>query len=386
MAMEVQVLVNNYGLPLDFAQRLLQFMGNDLENAIQVLEESEKNMVVLKAKFLSNRKGFYGAFLLFYNFRTNQVEYVLAVVTRDAELSRVRLDAGWQEVFELVTGFVNSSSFNVDLSSNIEQAVLLSHNQNYINSFFVDPSQIDMVNIKRFLLSEIGKVLQDTTVVVKVVKQDVDVFKFRNLIRKVSDGIEQIPQEESDRLMLLTLSVDPVLSPIGGIDIDKVVPGMQIKVKINDERDVAYLIGKVLGAVDSVDLKEGIYGRLVYKKIVENTDNVRILVEFGPGIYGTFRVGSKVRVDYNKDEKIVLNSNDVSNAKVSKKEKKKDDSFKQQVRQVGSLDEIQLNVQDTSRQNMPGVSSKDRFWSMAILGLLIAIGVAGVLLMFFLFL
>ncbi len=375
MPMEAQILVNNYGLPLDFAKKLLQFMGGDIENAIQVLEESEKDMIVLKVKFLSNRKGIYGALQLYYNFRTAQVEYVAVVVTRDNDLSRLRLESDWKEVYQNISKFYASSTFSPEVSEQIEQALLLPNNQNYINSFFLDQNQIDMVNTKRFLLSEVSKVVQDTSIVIKVVKQEVDVFKFRTMLKNINQGIKQIPQEESDRLMLLTLTVKPVLSPIGGIDIEKVVPGMQIKVNLDDDREIAYFVGKILGAVDSTGLKDAVYGRLIYKKRVADTENLRVIVEFGPGIYGSFRIGNRVRVDYNKDEKIILPPNTVSHRKDVL-----DEGTRQTVREVGALDGVKLNVQNVVSPNkVSSQSAEEKKWSLALILLLSAIGIVLVL-------
>ena len=65
MALEAEILSNNYGLPIEFGRSFIQFTKGDLEAAIKIIEASEKDMIVLKGKFISGKKMSNGA----YHFR-----------------------------------------------------------------------------------------------------------------------------------------------------------------------------------------------------------------------------------------------------------------------------------------------------------------------------
>ncbi len=296
MAVEFHILMNNYGISEEFAKRLLDFTRNDLEGAIQILESSEQDVYAVQMKFLSSKKMAYGAILLFYNLQNHVPEFIYAAVSGDSRLSKLNIDLPWNEYLAEMSGFMMQDGADFDTASRIENEILHPDNIKYIIQFFYDKNNPDVVNFKRFILSHLSKVMLDTAIVLKVQTSPIDVFKYKNTLSQFKSGLKIVPKEGKDLTMLINMHIEPVLAPIGGTDIDKMNIGDEILVKIADERDVVTYLGQLLDFVDDAGLNKALYGKVVKHVHNAESQNHMVTLEFGPGIYGTFSVGQKVRV------------------------------------------------------------------------------------------
>ncbi|MGC8764904.1 MAG: hypothetical protein ACP5QT_03375 [Brevinematia bacterium] len=298
MALEAEILSKNYQLPQDFTQKLLKFTKDDLEAAIKILEAAEKSVVFLKGKFITNKKIFNGAFIFAYNFELKELSYVFFVVSSDASLSRINIEASWKDFYNELYQYANGNAANLELSHELERIILVPENLRYVTNFFVDSSNIDQVNLKRFLINEIAKIIMDSGLSIKTAVELTDVFAFENFLSQNPLGQKANKKSAKDLLLILNLKVEPVLAPIGGIELGNLEYGDEILLKIKDERDIVQF---VLSMVSPESFQAGaIYAMMVYKELDEVTGNYGVRVEFGPGIYGSFLVGSKVRIQARK--------------------------------------------------------------------------------------
>lgn len=297
MSLESDILVNNYGIPKDFAEKLVHFSQGDVEGAIRILEASEKDVVVLKGKFISSKAIRYGAFVLFFNFQTQIPEYFYCAVSSEANISKIRLELDWREFIAEMMGFMQGREADFDIASRIEGEVLSSSNIGYISNFFLDRSNIDFVNLKRFLISTISRITMDESIVLKFVQAGADVFKFRTLLSELKEGLKVRPKTNPDLIMLVNLNIEPILAPIGGKDIESISPGEDVLVKFTDDREISGYVAEILKSSDpGLSTADGFYGRVLQNTKNSETSSNRLTLEFGPGICGSFRVGSKVRV------------------------------------------------------------------------------------------
>ncbi len=300
MALEAEILENNYGLPADFARSFIQFTKGDIESAIRVIESSEKDMVVLKMKFISSKKMINGALMLFYNFQTGMPEYAFAVVTGDQNLSRIRIENPWRDVEAELQRHLSGADSDPEFASKIEARVLYSDNLSYLSSFFLDKTTVDLTNIKRFILNEISKVLMDTGIILKLVSEEIDVFRFRSFLTGIKHGLKVAVKNRTDFITLLNLRIEPLLAPLGGTDIEKVRLGDDILVRIADAREI---VPFALSFVDPARIVENnYYGKMVMKSSSPGSDNTMVIVEFGPGIYGKFIIGGKIRLQIREQQ------------------------------------------------------------------------------------
>jgi len=294
MALESEILVTNYGISSEFADNLLHFTKGDVEGAIKILEASEKDVIALKAKFISSKKMTNGSIIVFYNFQTNLPEFVFCVVSSDQSLGKMKIENHWNSFIEDMKRFVGSVESDPEAASRIESQVLSPENVKYINSFFIDKSNFDMVNIKRFLVSEVSKVMMDTGIVIKITTEEVDVFRFKNYFNESKFGLKVIIQNPITNGMLINIKVDPILTPIGGVDVEKTQIDDQVLVRFVDERQIVSYIKDL--SMSKEENNGAIYGKVIRNIKSMDTNNIIVTLEFGPGIYGTFIMGGKVKV------------------------------------------------------------------------------------------
>lgn len=301
MALEAEVLVNNYNLPPDFANRIIQFTQGDLEAAIRFIEASEKGIFILKGKFISSKKSCNGALLLFYNQQTNTPEYVFVVVSTDPAIARIKIEDSWRTMHEAMMRFYTSKEANKELSSKIESRLLAQENASYFSIFFT-LSGVDIVNLKRFLLNEISKILIDTNTILKVAREATDVFHFSGFIKMTNVGLKLQPQSQLNLITLLNISVEPVLAPLGGKDVEKIDIGDEILVRVTDTREIVHFL---MGFINTSSVSPGkLFGRVIFNQKTSTSLNNLVVLEFAPGVFGRFSIGEKIRVHVkSKEEK-----------------------------------------------------------------------------------
>jgi hypothetical protein len=354
MALEAEILENNYGLPADFAKRFVQFTKGDIEAAISIIEASEKDMTVLKMKFISSKKMVNGAILLFYNFQTNSPEYIFAVVSGDSNLSRIKIENGWKEVYAELEKYMVGSDSDPEYASKIESRILYSENLSYISGFFLDKSTVDLTNIKRFILSEISKVLLDTGIILKLVSEEIDIFRFRNFLAVTKMGLKVVTKNKMEWLTLLNIRIEPVLAPLGGTDIEKTQLGDEVLVKIADNRDIVPFI---LSFVDpNLFVESSLYGRLVHRNTSQGTENNMVIVEFGPGIYGKFIIGGKIRVQVREKQQKVLEDGTVVATDGTAEHR----SFMDQVPKIDEIPQTHADPETILNSYQQGGSSRNK--------------------------
>lgn len=339
MAVESQILINNYGVTEEFANNLLLFTKNDVEGAIRILEAAERDVVVLKAKFISSKKMVYGAVVLFYNFQFNIPQYVFCAMSGDLNLSRIRIEADWRDFIQEITGFMEGKEAEFELASRIESEILSPENVPYITSAFIDKTTYDMVNLKRFMLNCLSKVLLDNQIVFKLSSAELDVFKFNTFLSNTKIGLKIIPKQGIKEVMMINLKIDPVLAPIGGTDIEKTFLGDEILVKIMDDRDIARYIADLIGGRDDSGIPKAVWGRVAHNQKSQETGNNMLNLQFGPGLFGSFAIGSKVRVqlkerDRQPDQHAQQTGNNQSGL---------DEESMRQIRELGSMTDAPKN-------------------------------------------
>ncbi len=318
MALEAELLANNYQIPQDFAQKLLNFTKNNIEAAIKILESSEKSIAILKGKFITNKKVFNGAFILTYNFELKDIPYIFFVVSNDNSISRLSVEVSWKDFYSELQNYANSNSANIEISHEIERILTTPENKKYIHNFFIDYNNIDEVNMKRFITSEISKLLMDTGVAIKTYTELIDIFRFEKFLSLNPLGLKPSKKTSKDIFVILNLKAEPVLAPIGGIEIGGLEFGDEILLRIKDDREIVQF---VFSFIDPASFQSGaVYATIVSKEMDETTGNFGVRVEFGPGIYGSFILGNKVRVQAKKK---AISATPPKTEKQSQKEQKK---------------------------------------------------------------
>jgi hypothetical protein len=342
MALETEILTNNYGIPVDFAKNLLGFMHGDLEATIKIVEASEKDIVVIKAKFISNKKILYGALMLFFNFQTRLPEYVFSVISSNMNITKISVESGWQSNFQILLDYITEPQCNIEMSEKVEAQIVTPDNISYLSSFFLDHHNIDLLNLKRFIINELSKIIMDTGIILKMSSEQTNIFHFSSFLKTVQVGHKIQQQIKVDFITLLNIKVEPILAPLGGFGADKLEVYDEILVKVTDDREIVRFIMEYF---DLTGLTPGtIYGKIVVNQKSQSALGNLIIIEFAPGIYGRFVLGEKVRIHARK------------NTQPARPEKKPDSiQTKELSKTINDYPEVPIKIKgDDEDQNMMG--------------------------------
>lgn len=294
MGVEADILVNNYGISQEFAQNLLDFFEGDVDKVIQMMESSDKDITVVKGKFIASRRNLYGAFLLFYNHQSLVPEYIFVVCSTDLNLSRIRIEDPWAAYVESLRVHQMAQESDPDVASRIEAQVLSRDNISVLTGYLADKTNPDLINLKRFFTNEINRVIYDANVLVKFVLEEADIFRTRAFLSNTHDGLKAISNNPAN-LVLMNLKVEPVLSPLGGKDVESLSSMDEVYVRVLDDRPIVPELVERLRPPDIL-APTTIVGKVLENQLMPESENRRVTLLFGPGIFGSFVLGGKVRV------------------------------------------------------------------------------------------
>ncbi len=294
MGVEAEILVNNYGISQEFAQNLLDSIIVNVDKVIRVMESSDKDILVIKGKFIASRRNLYGAYVLFYNYQTLSPEYIYIVCTTDMNLSRIRIEDPWTAYIESLRMYQSAAESDPDLASRIEAQILSRDNIPVMTGYLADRANPDLINLKRFFTNEVNRVIYEANVLVKFVFEDADIFRTRAYLSTTHDGLKAISSNPAN-LVLMNLKIEPVLSPLGGKDVESLSSMEEVYVRVLDEREIVPELVEKLKPADVLS-PNTVVGKVLENQLMPQSENRRITLLFGPGIFGSFVIGGKVRV------------------------------------------------------------------------------------------
>jgi hypothetical protein len=309
----VQELVQSTGCDSKLATMLLDFTGGDLEGAKRIIRAVPKDIFAIKAKFITQITGYYGAMLFCYDEREKNVVRAICVVTNEKEIGSIDLVQHWLEFEDHLYEYMRTRRVDGSKIEQLKGRLLDKELANRISKILKVGQPLNEDVLNNLLVDELYGCFSDTNIAVKFQIQMTDAFELnRGQDIEVSEKEDALSTEEVDEEIqdqgkqkkadqsLIVLKVDPVLSPVKGTEIKKLEFGSNIQVRITDERDIADYLATLLGGkVES--MRVPIYAKIVEVKDLES-GNVGVLTQFGPGIMGMFKVPSDVKVVSKQEE------------------------------------------------------------------------------------
>jgi hypothetical protein len=260
-------------------------------------------------KFITQITGFFGALFMSYDEKKRMIKRFIAVITDDKEIGKIDVEKGWLEFEDELYDHARTKKID---GLKVDQLKKRMTGDEFIsklaNGLKVGrPVKKDLLN--SILVDELYNIFTDTNIAVKFDVEMTDAFqlnKGKGIVqagRVEEDGlnpeegdaeIENQDQQEKMEQSLIVLSVDPVLSPVSGTNIQDLEFGDEIQVRISDEREIADYLAELLGAkVDSIRVP--IFTKIIEVKELE-TGDLGVFTQFGPGILGMFKVPEDVKI------------------------------------------------------------------------------------------
>jgi len=303
----IDQLEKSTGCDNKLASMLLNFTGWDIDGAKRIIEAVPKDIFVVKAKFITQLTGYYGAFFFCYDEKEKTIRRLVAVATNDKEIGKIDVKKNWRAFEEELYNYARTKKVD---GFKIDQFKRRLNEKEFVSKISMvlktgKPIKNDIFN--NLLVDELYSNFTDTNIALKFHIEMKDVFEINKGqdtgsidYEKKSINTEEIDKKLEDKRFkrkdksLIVLQTDPVLSPVNGVNIKELEFGDEIHVRITDERDIADYLAELLGGkIDSIRVP--IFTKIVEIKELEG-DNVLVLTQFGPGIMGIFKVPSDVKV------------------------------------------------------------------------------------------
>lgn len=297
-------LQSETGCDFDLAKLMLKFTGDDVEGAVKIINSVEKNIYVIRGKFIAQTNKIYGAFIFFYDVKNKSIEKVNAVI-KDDDKTAIEFDfeKRWREYQEDILNYEKSHSINLNIQNNFYSGLINSKSIHFFEKLSKS-KEIDEQSLKNFLTETIIGVVGDINTALKLKIDKTDAFEMNKGDKILNDGDKTGDSEDKksekkkvalEKNQMLTIKIELDIAPVEGIPISELKPGQMIAVKITDDRAVASYINNLLSGTNyNEDEPQIIYAEL--NDLVVTDGGIHVKVQFGPGIYGVAFYGENVKV------------------------------------------------------------------------------------------
>lgn len=323
-------IVRSTGSDPELARLLYEFTRGDEEGVRRILSAVPKNILVIKGKFIAQKRQLFGLFVIFYDLNKSEIIRVVGVVAIDREISREEIRSDFDRLVEFIQDY--SSTSQTSLWDRIESEGLLARIKQVLEAEYwpklfresrADVLELELVKaIDRTLM----KFLNDNQVAIKIDIEKINEFQFtkcfareRENLFSQNDGQEGDAKSDDEETApdknlgqsksYVMLQCEPELSPVSGTEAAKLEVGDDILVRIIDSRDIARYIKSLLlqqkGYRSEQSNENPPIAGIIKDKISLETGNVRFIVEFGPGIMGQLHCQQEIKIlqERKKDDK-----------------------------------------------------------------------------------
>ncbi len=287
------------------AKLILKFTGDDLDGAIKILKSVDKDIFVIRGKFIAQTMKVYGSFIIFYNSKNRVTDKAVIVVkTEDKSAIEFDFEKGWNIFLQSLLDFQRKNATDIDIQSKF---INLISSPKAISSFdkILNKKEIEEDLLKAFFEETLIGITGDINIAIKLKIDRSDAFEVNkgNISEndivfkdeKRDDSKQEQKKSTYDQNQILLLKIDLDLSPVEGKLLSELQPGELIGVKITDDRPIAHYIASLLSG-NTFEFEEN---KLVFAELkdIKLTDaGILVRVEFGPGIYGEAYYGEDVKV------------------------------------------------------------------------------------------
>ncbi len=314
MEEKIKQLMSETGADRHTVEMILDFTGGDIDGARKIFQAMPKDYLALKIRYMGHRTHNYGVILIVINIKTREIEEVELIVSKEIKASEVDTNLKFEKFRDAIREYIKMGSVNLIMIDRLKEGI---KSVEFKEAIFrnLTPDGVININDLKIILSELMfKVLTDSNVAIKIDQEKIDIFRYTRKLKKdvsqqeeksgeIIEGEKEEEKEKVERkqeveirsISLIILKIEPVLSPVKGVSITELHPGDEIMVRIIDERDVGDYLATLLGGKVGGD-RVPIPATVKEMEKSAETENVMLLVEFGPGIAGRCFVPPEIKV------------------------------------------------------------------------------------------
>lgn len=300
---------------------LLKFTGEDIDGAIKIIKSVEKDIIIIRGKFIAQSSKVYGTFIFLYDSKNKNIDRISIVVKKEDKTSiEFKFVDSWNEFEDKLRDYLINHVTDIDLQEKFIYQIKTPRAMTFYDKYIVRKKEYDEKALKSFFNDVLFNITGDASIAIKLRIDKTDAFEVNKGDVKVSDfEVEKEYERKEEPLEpkfknedVLNLNIDPELAPVEGVEITELKPGELISVKIIDNRPIADYISSLLNAKDPVT-NENILIYTRVKEVIFTDEGYIIKVEFGPGIYGVTYFGENVKLRVAKNEDGMLEDSEYAN-------------------------------------------------------------------------
>ncbi len=295
------------------ANMLYDFTHGDEQGVIRILSAVPKNILVIKGKFIAQKRKIFGLFIAYYDKNNSDIARIVGAVSTDRDVSRQDVRTDHEELERFIDNYFKHQQSNLWDANESES--LLAKVKEILNAEYwpkmikeARKEELEREMIKALDRSLI-RFLNDNQLAIKLDIDNINEFQFAkavHILEEDQDQEEQDAQESTEESKekkekkeeqknFMMLQCEAEVSPVSGIEASKLNKGDEIFVRITDSRDIAAYLKTLLSGQTDLEKNVPIIAKIVNIEPTE-TQNIRLFVQFGPGILGQIVTQKEVKV------------------------------------------------------------------------------------------
>jgi hypothetical protein len=312
------LLQKETGCDLAFGKLILKFTGGDIDGAVRIIKSVDKNIFIIRGKFVAQVERIYGTFLFLYDSKNRTIEKFNTVIKKD-DKSGIEFDfeKNWNNFMNDITNYSHKNITEVEMQNRFSNTIRSAKVIQFLDSKLSPKRDIDEKALILYLKDILLNITGDLNVVLKMKFEKSDAFEInKGTVQDTTFDFEKeaAAEEKKEKKaepaeinQIIVLKVEFELSPLEGVRLSELNIGEKVNVKMIDESPIASYISNLLKGREIDRLRnETFLAELKDIKVMDD-GGISITVEFGPGIYGRAYYGEDVKVKpvYTEEEKEV---------------------------------------------------------------------------------
>jgi hypothetical protein len=290
---KVHLLMEETGCDQGQAELALTSAGYDVEKAIRTIAQLLRHIVVVKCKFVLERKNLYGRLIWVGDARRRASLRVRAVVSYNPSLYETPLDEDWYEFEKSVYACRLWEGALQQTTQTLENTLATVFGSNVQDAVFDALRDGDDAGLRSLFRGTAADFFKDPSLALSARHEVLNLDQFRRIRSKDEPAVgggDAPPASTGGETLALELSL---LDDPDGTPADHLRPGDQVFVRVTDGRDLAQYLAKLLGGVDD---RGGRPLAAPVEDIRRDGDRCRLQIRLSAGILGLAEVSADRRV------------------------------------------------------------------------------------------
>lgn len=286
----------------NLGKMVLQFTGGDVDGAAQILKSLDKEIFILRGKFIGQIRKLYGSFFIVYNAKLKECALCEFIAVNN-EKSGIEFDfrKDWREYLQDLRDYRDTHVMETEICDNFLNLLSSPLVHSFFESRFLLQRKIEEGEVQKFFSNRLINILGDVNVALKLKIDNINVFELNYKEEKADDFPEKKETEqEINDTEIVTLNVTPEISPVSGTALSELTVGDRIGIRINDSRIIASYISSLLETRALTPRADGLFF-FPLKEVKKTKNAFHLIVEFGPGVYGKASCAEDFKIAVQKE-------------------------------------------------------------------------------------